>query len=323
MIDLLNLQPSQISRNLRGKFMLVYGAPKIGKTTLLSQLPNSLILAFEPGTNALNNAFVQPILTWAEFKQVLRDLRKAEVKEKFHFIGVDTADVAWELCEKYVCTQNDVSNIAEMAWGKGYALCKQEFSDAFREIALMGYGLCFVSHETEKKFQNEQGEEYVQLAPALPTRPYDIVNKLVDIIAYIRNIRNPETNEKKTFMFLRGDDRFLAGSRFKYIEEKIEFNYENLVNAIQDAIDKQVEQDGSNTTEDYNVFYKKQESRSFNEAMDEAKGLWTKLTQGNEDNALKILSKIEKIFGRKMKLSEATESQLDLLELVILEMRDM
>ena len=57
--------------------------------------------------------------------------------------------------------------------------------------------------------------------------------------------------------------------------------------------------------------------------MDEAKSLWAKLTQGNEDNALKILSKIEKIFGRQMKLSEATESQLDLLELVILEMRDM
>lgn len=323
MIDLLNLQPTQISRNLRGKFMLVYGAPKIGKTTLLSQLPNSLILAFEPGTNALNNAFVQPILKWADFKQVLRDLKKPQVQERFHFIGVDTADVAWDLCEKYICAQNDVSNIAEIAWGRGYAMCKQEFADTFREIALMGYGLCFVSHETEKKFKNEKGEEYTQLAPALPSRPYDIVNKLVDVIAYIRNVRNAETNENKTFMFLRGDDRFLAGSRFKYIDERIEFNYDNLVNAIQDAIDKQVEVDGNTTTNDYNVFYKKEESRSFNEATDEAKSLWIKLTENNEENVLKILEKIEKIFGKKMKLSEATESQLDLLELVILEMRDM
>ncbi len=323
MIDLMDLTPTQISRNLRGKFMLVYGAPKIGKTTLLSQLPKSLILAFEPGTNALNNAYVQPILKWSDFKQVIRELKKPAVQEKFHFIGVDTADVCWDLCEKYICAQNDVSTVSEIPWGKGYALCKQEFSDAFRDIALMGYGICFVSHEAEKKFKNEKGEEYVQLAPALVSRPYDIVNKLVDMICYIRNVRNPDTNEQKTFMFLRGDDRFLAGSRFKYIVDKIEFNYDNLVNAIQDAIDKQVEKDGAVTNDEYNVFYKKEQSRTYNEAMDEAKGLWTDLIDKDESNAEKIMGIIEKIFGRKMKLSEATVPQLDLLELVILEMREM
>lgn len=28
MIDILNLQPTKISRNLKGKFMLVYGEPR-------------------------------------------------------------------------------------------------------------------------------------------------------------------------------------------------------------------------------------------------------------------------------------------------------
>ena len=45
MINILELQPTKISRNLKGKFMLVYGEPKTGKTTLLSKLPKSLILA--------------------------------------------------------------------------------------------------------------------------------------------------------------------------------------------------------------------------------------------------------------------------------------
>lgn len=323
MIDLLALAPTEISNNLRGKFLLVYGAPKIGKTTLLSQLPKSLILAFEPGTNALNKAYVQPITKWVEAKQVLKDLRKPAIQEKFHFIGVDTADVAWDLCEKYICAQNEVSNIADIPWGKGYALCKAEFSEFFREIALLGYGLCFVSHEGEKKFKNEQGEEYSQLCPALPTRPYDIVNKLVDIIGYIRTVRNPETNESKTFLFLRGDDRFLAGSRFKYIEPRIEFNYENLVDAIMTAIDKQVEMDGGTANSEGNIFFKQEESRGFGDAIVEAKNLWQKLTPENEENTLKILAIIEKVFGRKMKLSEVSESQLDLLELVISEMRDM
>ena len=55
MIDLLNLEPTKISKDLKGKYILIYGRPKIGKTTLASEFPKNLLLAFEPGYNALNN----------------------------------------------------------------------------------------------------------------------------------------------------------------------------------------------------------------------------------------------------------------------------
>ncbi len=184
MIDLLALDSVQISRNLKGKFLLIYGAPKVGKTTLLSKLPKSLILAFEPGANALNNAHVQPIKKWTDFKVVLKQLHNPAVQEKFHFIGIDTADSAWDMCEKYVCAQNDVKAISDIPWGKGYSECQKEFSQAFFDLAILQYGICFISHESEKRFKDEQGEEYVQLVPALPTRPYDIVNKLDDLTTY-------------------------------------------------------------------------------------------------------------------------------------------
>ena len=83
MIDLLNLQPVTINKDLKGKYILIYGQPKIGKTTLAAQFPRNLLLAFEPGYNALNNKMVQPITKWAEFKTVLRQLERPEVKEKF------------------------------------------------------------------------------------------------------------------------------------------------------------------------------------------------------------------------------------------------
>lgn len=92
-IDLAALQPTKISRNLKGKYLLIYGLPKTGKTTLLSKLPKVLILAFEPGTNALNNTYVQPIEKWADFKSALRQLKSDAMKEKFDFIGIDTADI--------------------------------------------------------------------------------------------------------------------------------------------------------------------------------------------------------------------------------------
>lgn len=323
MINLLELEPTKISKNLKGKFLLVYGEPKCGKTTLLSKLPKSLILAFEAGTNALNNAYIQPIEKWTDFKMVLKQLKNPAVQEKFDFIGIDTADIAWDLCVKYICIQNSVENLSDIPWGKGFDMCKKEYSEAFRQLALMGYGICFVSHSTEKTFKDEKGEDYIRIVPALPNRPYDIVNKMVDIIGYIRSIKNPDTKEQKTFLFFRGDDRFLAGARFKHITPRIEFTYENLAGAIYEAIDKQAAEDGTTTTDTYNNFYEEKQRRPFDDAMAEAKELWVKLTEGNEANAYKILDTVEKVFGKRMKISEATEPQQELLELVIDEMRDM
>ena len=299
---------------------------KVGKTTLLSKFPKSLILEFETGTNALNNAYVQPIQKWTDAKSVLRELRKDEVKEKFYTICVDTADVAWSLCEKYICQQNQVQNLGDIPWGKGYALCKQEYEDFFREIAMLGYGVIFTSHSTEKNMKDEKGNDYISLAPALPQRPYDIVNKMVDIIGYIRSIKNYDTGEQKTFLFLRGDDRFVAGSRFKYIEPRIEFSYEALSGAIYEAVDKQVQADGTGAaTEEHNAFYQTSVERPFDEVRKEASELWDELVvkPESEEMAQKISFIIERTFGKKMKLSDIVESQKDLMEMVVAEMKEL
>ena len=46
-IDLLNLQPHQVSRDLRGYSVFFYGEPKSGKTTIATKFPHHLLLAFE------------------------------------------------------------------------------------------------------------------------------------------------------------------------------------------------------------------------------------------------------------------------------------
>ena len=106
MIDLANLEPIKINKDLKGKYILIYGQPKIGKTTLASQFPRNLLLAFEPGYNGLDNIMVQPITKWSEFKQVLRQLAQKEIQEKFDTITIDTADIAWDYCEKFICSSN-------------------------------------------------------------------------------------------------------------------------------------------------------------------------------------------------------------------------
>ena len=327
MIDLLALEPTKISRDLKGKFMLIYGEAKAGKTTLLSLLPKCLILATEIGYNALADKYVQPIMRWTDFKSVVKQLKKPEVQEKFEFIGIDTADFLYEICEKYICAQNGVEKIADIPYGGGYALCKKEFSDTLREVAALGYGICFISHSTEKTFKNEKGEDYIKIVPALPNRPYDVVNKMVDVLGFLRSVKNYETGTTICRLFFRGDDRFLAGSRFKYMEPYIEYEYmedgsvvyEKLANAFYNAIDKQAKASGTEVVTQQENLYK----RSFADAMDEAKTLWIKLTEGNEDNAMKILDFVESTFGKRIKISEITEPDMPLLEVIIEEMKAM
>lgn len=89
-INLETLEPTKISRSLKGKYIFAYGAAKIGKTSLIASFPKSLIFSFEPGTNALDNVYKVNITSWRDFKLYVKQLQKDGLKEKFDFIGIDT-----------------------------------------------------------------------------------------------------------------------------------------------------------------------------------------------------------------------------------------
>lgn len=136
--DLLNLQPTQLSRDLSGYVTYVYGAPKVGKTTLARDM-GALILACEDGTRAISGAYVMPIRTWSDIRTVVRALKDARMKERYKAIAIDTVDICANLCEKYVCNQLGIATLGEGGWVKnGWSTFKKEFEEVFRTIALEG-----------------------------------------------------------------------------------------------------------------------------------------------------------------------------------------
>lgn len=107
-------------------------------TSLAVNTGRALLLAFEKGYNALPGVVAQDITKWSEMKMVLRELKKAEVKERFDIVVVDTVDLAGAFCEKYVCQQNDVETINQIPFGKGWGMMKAEFEAVFREVTQLG-----------------------------------------------------------------------------------------------------------------------------------------------------------------------------------------
>lgn len=318
-INILDIKPSVISRDLRGKYVLLYGKAKSGKTTAASQFPKALLCAFEKGYNAIGGIMAQDIVKWTDFKVVLRQLEKPEAHDKFETIIIDTVSIAWDLCEQFVCAQNGVQSISDIPWGRGFTACKKEFEGSIRKITQLGYGVVLIAHNATRIEKTADGSELEIISPELPKRAAEICNGIVDIIGYIGNVY--ENGENVRYLYTRETPTLFAGSRFKYLAPKIKFGYQELVDAISEAIEKAEKLDGA-TVVDHEVA-KVEEKRSFEAVQSEAKELWAKLIAADPENAKRIGKKVELIFGKPMKLSEITEDQQDLFELVILDMKEM
>ena len=317
-LNLLDLQPTTISRDLRNKYVLLYGKPKVGKTSFAAQCPNNLIFSFEKGVNFLPGVYAADVPKWTDFKALLKQLDKEEVKQKFHTVTIDTVSIAWNLCEQYICSQNNVRALGDIPWGKGYALLKDEFSNALRQISMMGYGIILITHAkiAVKKTDDDDTVEYI--SPNIPERAQDIVNALVDIIGYIDAQFEDDGVTSRRTLVTRGTSTIVAGSRLKYLEPRIPFGYTELVNSIGVAIEKQARLDNAVVT-DNDTAQAVIAKRPFEETVAEAREIWTRLVEQEKTDL--VAPKIEELFGQQVRLSEIPESQQDIFELLIEEMR--
>lgn len=292
---------------------------KVGKTTIASQFDKVLIAAFECGTNALNNKYVQPVQTWDNWKQMVRQLvRSDELKERFHTIAIDVVDIAYDLCVKWVCNQHNVEQLKDIPYGAGYGEADAEFESTFRDLMFAGYGLVFIAHETEKEKTRDNGDTYNQIVPAMAKRCTPIVNGLVDVIGYLKTTDMIDESGNRTVdrsIYLIGDDRFLAGSRFQPIARKIDMTYTSLVNALYDAIEKTAARDGTEISNAPNPFA----VLDFDVLMENAKTLWTQIVQQNKvAQANEILNSI---FGKPTKFSEVLPTDVSKLNQAIVEIK--
>lgn len=294
---------------------------KIGKTTFCAtQLPKPLIVATEVGYKAIPGAMAINVTKWTQFKQIIKQLDNPVAREKYETIVIDTAVILSSLCEEYICQQNGVSSLSEIPYGKGYALYEKEMSNAFRKITMMGLGLVFITHQEIKVNKNDKGEEYETIQPVLDKRSMKIINALVDFILYIGSEWN-EQGVNERFFYTRNTPFVVAGSRFGNLAPKIPFTYDALITEIGKAIEKNTGGDSSLFTNE-KVEYKEEIKRPFSETMAEAGQIWAQFPKTPEwnDRKMKI---VEEYFGQPIKLSTAVESQQDLVESVIDDLKNL
>lgn len=316
-IDLLAIQPHKVSRDLSGYITYIYGPGGAGKTTFGASCKKPLLLAFELGYKALPGVMAQPIQSWGEVKQVLRDLKRPEVKEVYSTIVVDTVDIASQLCEKYMCSQLGIDNIGDGGWAtNGWAKAKKEWEQTWRAFTMEGYAVVFISHSKDKVFKKKDGTEYNQITPSCSTAYEEIIKNMVDIMGYIEI-----ENGQRKLILRSADDSVDCKSRFKMIAPEIPFGYNELVDALNEAIDKEASlTDGAFVT---NESFKAPEvtDYDYDALMAEFKDIVSVVMGKNQTNAVKLTSIVDKYLGKGKKVAEATPEQSELIYLIISEIK--
>ena len=281
----------------------------------------------------------KPINNWAQFKKTLRELKDPAVKETFQTIIIDTADIAYDYCTSYICANNDAYTVSDIPYGKGYGLIAKEFDDCLRSIVQMDYGLVIISHETDKTFTDEGGNQFNKIVPTLDKRANNIVARMTDIIGYARSVTGADGKET-TKLFMRGTSRFEAGSRFKYTPDYIDFSYKNLVNAIGEAIDKQAKENGEEyfTDTKQNLYEDTSASLDFDELMKEFQTTISSIpgfSDANNDEETEASKKFlefwspriteitDKYLGKGKKVGSMNRDQVEQLDLIVSDLKEL
>ena len=268
------------------------------------------MLAFERGYNALPGVIAQDITSWGDMKQVYRELKKPEVKNTFETVIVDTIDIAADMCQKYICDQNGITALGELGFGKGWGYFKAEFSLVFRGLTQLGYAVIFLGHEREV-IDDENKTKTIR--PALTASTRTIITGMSDIIGYAHQ----DKNYTQSVLTIRcGNDSIECGSRFKYMKPEFPMSYNNLIDALREAIEKEaVENDNKFITNEKQIVREKEEL-DYDTLMKEFQGLVQAILDEDQNNAPKITATVEHYLGKGKKASEITPYQVEFLALI-------
>ena len=183
---------------------IVYGPPKVGKTTLANQFPDTLFLATEPGTAAMEAAEMS-INSWSDFRNAVKALKTE--KYKWKTLVIDTIDNLYEYLVDEVCSSGGWDDLGDPGYGKGYKLARRKLTNAIASLRKLDMTLIFISHERREIEVDDNGKRtgVALITSALPGSARKVLHGSADFILraelgtngarYLRTTPNKSENE--------------------------------------------------------------------------------------------------------------------------------
>lgn len=293
--------------------------PKVGKTTFIHELfgDDMLLVATEKGYLARAGIKAVDVPRWKEFTDVIRQLKKPEVKAVFKVIVIDTIDLLYEMAQKHVLTVNGWEKLNDAPFGQAYKMVDDLFKEAILEIQGLGYGIAFISHSVADT-NEETGQ--VRYKPSLNKRGAGIINKMVDVIGFAYLKKNEDGEEVRT-LYLRETLSFTAGCRFGHMSPAIPLNAKLFQDEMRKAIEKVGEDDANALTDVKASRLQLVEELNYDKLMADLRAVSVKLREA--DQLPRYMAVVENHLGKDRKVSELVAGQEEVMSIILDELNEL
>lgn len=136
------------------KYLILFGLPKVGKTTILSTLENNLILDMENGSTYVDALKIK-IESLKHLKEVIKAIKEAG--KPYKFITIDTITAVEEMAKPFAlqlyqsspmfsAKYADVTDVTQLPNGSGWALLRAAVERIIDLIASAADNLIICGH---------------------------------------------------------------------------------------------------------------------------------------------------------------------------------
>jgi hypothetical protein len=231
---MIELPKSKIkSERTNPKSMVIYSQPKRGKTTILSELENCLIIDLESGTEFVNalkynviaeskKRDVPPIVILQELIESIKNANKEKGGYVYKFIALDTVTaledivliLANQMYRESPIGRNWVGNdVTTLPNGAGYRYTRLALSMVINKIEELCDTLIIVGHVKDKLVEQE-GKEMNERGLDLTGKMASIVCSQVDAIGYLYR------KDNQTIINFSPTQSLTCGSRCEHLKDK-------------------------------------------------------------------------------------------------------
>lgn len=217
-------------KRLRAPKIVIYGPPKVGKSTFAAAAPSPIGIITEEG---LDNIDVDAFPKASKYEDVLSALASLYTEEhKYETVFVDSLDWLEPLVLAKVCETHRVKNIEDIGYGKGYIMADDLWRQFFEGLDALrndrGMTVICIAHEQVNKVKNPTlSDDYDAYSLKLNKRAVGIINEWADVIGFAQHeVLTRQTdagfNQKETKAVSTGKRKlhlnphpaYIAGNRY-------------------------------------------------------------------------------------------------------------
>ena len=205
------------------KFLIYFGKPKAGKSTVASMLEENLIIDLEHGYDYLEALVVQAdsVEDLGQIATAIKEKNKEVNGYAYKYITIDNATkleelilpLALRLYKETPMGKSYNDDVRKLANGAGYLYMREAFFKVISMFKTLAPHLILVAHCADKMI-NKEGKELSEMSIDLTGKTARLVAADADAIAYIYRQKN------KTIMNFNGGDDVIVEARQEHLRGK-------------------------------------------------------------------------------------------------------